>query len=138
MLWHCPLRNSQITRGLNFSRLVLMSCVISQMFGLICKLPSVLAKVPDKPSKSIGSFKINATRFRSVQALLTYNGTSLSQLNLSQFRHLIGSVMQEPTLFEGTISQNLRFGLEDSERSEEDLIAACRDANILDIIQSSP
>ncbi len=46
--------------------------------------------------------------------------------------------MQEPTLFEGIISQNLRFGLEDSERSEEDLIAACRDANILDFIQSSP
>ena len=46
--------------------------------------------------------------------------------------------MQKPSLFTGTIRENLCFGLEDSQVSDEDLIAACRDAHILDFIQSSP
>ena len=69
---------------------------------------------------------------------IAYDGTALSQLNVAQYRRLIGSVMRTPSLFTGTIRENLSFGVEESVVLEEELIVACRDAHILDFIQSLP
>ena len=51
-------------------------------------------------------------------------------------REQIGIVQQSPFLFDTTIRDNILFGNRDA--TEEDLIAAARQANILDFIESLP
>lgn len=62
----------------------------------------------------------------------------ISSLNVATHRRSIGLVSQDPTLYSGTISENLRIGLGDQEVSEADIESACRDANIYDLILSLP
>ncbi|KAJ5095086.1 hypothetical protein N7532_007377 [Penicillium argentinense] len=47
-------------------------------------------------------------------------------------------VSQEPTLYQGTIKDNILLGIEADDVEEEALIKACRDANIYDFIMSLP
>ena len=53
------------------------------------------------------------------------------------YRNQIGLVQQEPTLYNGTISENISLGL-DSDATEQQIEAACRDANIYDFVTSLP
>jgi ATP-binding cassette subfamily B (MDR/TAP) protein 1 len=61
-------------------------------------------------------------------------------LNVAKYRHNIGLVNQEPTLFNGSIKENLIIGLEDEGKqpSDEAVEEACRQANIYDFIKSLP
>jgi ATP-binding cassette subfamily B (MDR/TAP) protein 1 len=68
------------------------------------------------------------------------DGLKTSLLNIASFRKHLALVSQEPTLYQGTIRENILLGLGDSfgTASEEAIIQACRDANIYDFIQSLP
>jgi ATP-binding cassette subfamily B multidrug efflux pump len=55
---------------------------------------------------------------------------------LEDLREKIGVVLQKNTLFSGTIRENLLWGKPDA--SDEELIAACQDAQAHDFIQSFP
>jgi ATP-binding cassette subfamily B (MDR/TAP) protein 1 len=50
---------------------------------------------------------------------------------------MISLVAQEPTLFQGTIKENILLGVPE-DTSQEKLEAACRDAEIHDFIMSLP
>ncbi|QKX57423.1 uncharacterized protein TRUGW13939_04535 [Talaromyces rugulosus] len=70
---------------------------------------------------------------------------ALQDYNIVDYRRFVSLVPQEPVLYQGTsIRFNVIMGCSDSssasshEVSEEDLHAACRDANILDFILSLP
>ena len=58
----------------------------------------------------------------------------VKKLDLAFLRKHVGIVSQETYLFNGTIRENLLYARPDA--TEEDLIAACKKANILDFIQS--
>lgn len=64
----------------------------------------------------------------------------ISQINISEYRKHIALVSQEPTLYAGTIRFNILLGATkpESEVTEEEIENACRDANVLDFIQSLP
>jgi ATP-binding cassette, subfamily B (MDR/TAP), member 1 len=62
------------------------------------------------------------------------NGKPISGFDLTEYRNTIALVSQEPTLFNGTIRENICLGLEAEEVA---IIAACKDANIFDFIVSS-
>lgn len=62
---------------------------------------------------------------------------NISELNLTDYRSLISLVGQEPTLYSGSIRENLTLGLSDTV-SEERVIQACKEANIHDFIMSLP
>ena len=64
---------------------------------------------------------------------VAFDGTDVRRLDLSWLRSQIGIVSQETYLFNGTIRENLRYAKEDA--TEEEMIEACRKANILDFIQ---
>ena len=58
----------------------------------------------------------------------------LRELDLEQLRRHFAVVLQDPFLFTGTIAENIRLGA--TEISEERMVAAARDVNVLDFVQS--
>ncbi|MCR5735057.1 MAG: ABC transporter ATP-binding protein/permease [Lachnospiraceae bacterium] len=63
-------------------------------------------------------------------------GTDVRDFDLSYLRSNIGVVTQETYLFNGTIRENLLYAKEDA--TEEELITACKNANIHDFIINQP
>lgn len=62
-------------------------------------------------------------------------------LNPRLFRHNMALVQQEPTLYQGTIRENIALGLEDDDSTILDdarILAACRQANVHDFVSSLP
>jgi ATP-binding cassette subfamily B (MDR/TAP) protein 1 len=59
---------------------------------------------------------------------------------VQEYRKQLALVSQEPTLYAGTVRFNILLGAikPESEVTEEEIEKACRDANILDFIQSLP
>jgi ABC-type multidrug transport system fused ATPase/permease subunit len=60
------------------------------------------------------------------------DGVDLRELSLAEYRRQIGVVLQDPLIFAGTVRENIVYGLESYE--EQDLVQACRDAMIYDVI----
>ena len=63
-----------------------------------------------------------------------FDGKDVRTLSLEELRSAIGVVTQETYLFNGTIRDNLLYARPDA--TEEDMISACRKANIWDFISS--
>ncbi len=64
---------------------------------------------------------------------ITWNGTDIRNIQLEHLRSGIGVVSQENYLFNGTIRDNLLYARPDA--TEEDIIEACKKANIYDFIE---
>ncbi|MDQ6825447.1 MAG: ABC transporter ATP-binding protein/permease [Candidatus Eremiobacteraeota bacterium] len=67
---------------------------------------------------------------------VTVDGYDVRDLRLDSLRRNIGIVTQETYLFHASIADNLRYGK--SNASDDELIAACKAANIYDLIASLP
>ena len=68
------------------------------------------------------------------------DGKEISTLNINQYRNYLALVSQEPTLYQGTIKENILLG---ADRKAEDvpdeaIERACKEANIYDFILSLP
>lgn len=66
------------------------------------------------------------------------DGKDISRLNINSYRSFLALVSQEPTLYQGTIKENILLGSPNVNISEEELIKVCKDANIYDFILSLP
>ena len=67
------------------------------------------------------------------------DGVDISSLNVNACRQYMALVAQEPTLYQGTIRQNILLGTSDERGiSDDDIAKVCRDANIYEFIQSLP
>jgi ABC-type multidrug transport system fused ATPase/permease subunit len=64
------------------------------------------------------------------------DGTDVRMLGLRSLRQQISVVLQEPLLFSGTITENIRYGRPDA--TAEEVVAAARAANAHDFIQRLP
>ncbi len=67
---------------------------------------------------------------------VTFDGTDVRDLTLHSLRDEVGVVTQETYLFNSTIRENLLYAKPDA--TEEEMIEACRKANIYDFIASQP
>ncbi|KAJ5840945.1 ABC transporter sequence [Penicillium rubens] len=76
--------------------------------------------------------------YHPLAGIVTMDGLDLSSMDMSAYRNQVALVDQEPTLFQGTIRDNLLLGLDASKYSQEELEIICKDANILDFIRSLP
>ncbi|KAK3940355.1 P-loop containing nucleoside triphosphate hydrolase protein [Diplogelasinospora grovesii] len=65
------------------------------------------------------------------------DGKEISSLNLNEYRSFIALVSQEPTLYQGTIKENILLGAP-GEVTDEQVEFACKEANIYDFILSLP
>ncbi|KAI2642590.1 ABC transporter [Xylaria nigripes] len=66
------------------------------------------------------------------------DGKDISKLNIKQYRSHIALVSQEPTLYQGSIMENIRLGTSNEDVTDEAIEHACREANIYDFIMSLP
>jgi ATP-binding cassette subfamily B (MDR/TAP) protein 1 len=66
------------------------------------------------------------------------DGKDITRLNVNSYRSFLSLVSQEPTLYQGTIKENILLGVDQDEISEEAVVKACKDANIYDFIMSLP
>ncbi|OQE91237.1 hypothetical protein PENNAL_c0010G10196 [Penicillium nalgiovense] len=74
------------------------------------------------------------------QGTILFGGRDIRSIELSSYRSALSLVAQEPKLFEGTIRENLLLGLEapNNLTTEDQMIQACKDAEIHDFIVSLP
>lgn len=73
---------------------------------------------------------------RPSNGTIRLDGVDMETLDLRSFRRFVSVVPQESVLFEGTIRDNVTYGM--TGVPDEDVIAALRDANALEIIESQP
>lgn len=66
------------------------------------------------------------------------DGHEVSGLNVNNYRSWIALVSQEPTLYQGTVKENILLGADRDNVPQKDIEQACRDANIYDFIVSLP
>ncbi|KAH8794089.1 P-loop containing nucleoside triphosphate hydrolase protein [Hyaloscypha finlandica] len=66
------------------------------------------------------------------------DGKEISSLNLNDYRSFIALVSQEPTLYQGTIRENVLLGADRDDVPDSEVEFACREANIYDFIMSLP
>ncbi|EGD94906.1 multidrug resistance protein [Trichophyton tonsurans CBS 112818] len=75
--------------------------------------------------------------FEPTEGKIFVDGKDISQLNINDYRSLISLVSQEPTLYEGSIRDNILLGTEREVR-EDELVQVCKKANIYEFISSLP
>ena len=67
---------------------------------------------------------------------VTIDGTDVRDITQASLRRCIGICLQQPNLFSGTIRENILFGADD--QSDDNMIAAARDADADGFIQNIP
>ena len=76
-------------------------------------------------------------RFYDVQrGAVRVGGIDVREFDPAELRRMFGAVLQDPHLFTGTISDNIRLGT--AGISEEDLAAAAEQVNLIDFIRALP
>ncbi|KAL4754305.1 hypothetical protein BDW72DRAFT_138250 [Aspergillus terricola var. indicus] len=76
--------------------------------------------------------------YDAIAGSILVDGKDISKLNINSYRSFLALVSQEPTLYQGTIKENILLGIVEDDVPEELLIKACKDANIYDFIMSLP
>ncbi|MER6956732.1 MULTISPECIES: ABC transporter ATP-binding protein [unclassified Streptomyces] len=74
---------------------------------------------------------------RPTSGRVLLDGTDMNTLDLRTYRRFVSVVPQESILFDGTIRENVAYGMED-EADEETVRAALRDANALEFVERLP
>jgi ATP-binding cassette subfamily B (MDR/TAP) protein 1 len=69
--------------------------------------------------------------------VIYFNDRDIKQLDPRKYRSNIAIVQQEPTLYQGSIRDNIALGKE-QKASDEEIEDACREANILEFVTSLP
>lgn len=68
---------------------------------------------------------------------ILFGEKDIRTIEMSSYRKAVSLVAQEPRVFDGTIRENLLLGT-DTEVSEEQMIQACKDAEVHDFVISLP
>ncbi|KAK9313930.1 P-loop containing nucleoside triphosphate hydrolase protein [Lipomyces starkeyi] len=75
--------------------------------------------------------------YRPLSGEILLDGQDISEFNINSYREQIALVQQEPTLYAGTIRDNIQLGTKENV-SDEQIYTVCRQANIHDYIMSLP
>jgi ABC transporter fused permease/ATP-binding protein len=76
--------------------------------------------------------------FDPVSGKVAFEGRDVRRLRLAELRKAMALVAQEPVLFSGTIRQNIAYGKDDADVTQEQVEAAARDAHAHDFITAMP
>jgi ATP-binding cassette subfamily C protein LapB len=95
-----------------------------------------IAIVGENGSGKSTILKLIAGMYRAQSGVLAIDGTDVRQFNAIDLRRLIAYVPQKPSLFRGTIAQNLR--LTNPLATNEDIVEAAKEADIINSIEALP
>ncbi|MGV9392089.1 ABC transporter ATP-binding protein [Streptomyces olivaceus] len=73
---------------------------------------------------------------RPTSGRLLLDGTDMTTLDLRTYRRFVSVVPQESVLFDGTVRENVAYGMDDAD--EETVRGALRDANALEFVDRLP
>ncbi|MGW0598781.1 ABC transporter ATP-binding protein [Streptomyces sp. NPDC002776] len=73
---------------------------------------------------------------RPTAGRILLDGTDMNTLDLRTYRRFVSVVPQESILFDGTVRENVAYGMDDAD--EESVRAALRDANALEFVDRLP
>lgn len=77
--------------------------------------------------------------YSATSGQILLDGIDITDLNVSEYRKHLALVIQEPSLYQGTIRENILLGVTDgAEVTDEQIHMACKNANIYDFIMSLP
>lgn len=65
---------------------------------------------------------------------VSYGTQDLKSVDPQSYKANLAIVQQEPILFSGTIKENVLYGMDPATVPEDDLIEACRNANVLTFV----
>ncbi|KAI9766936.1 MAG: ABC transporter bea3 [Geoglossum simile] len=70
---------------------------------------------------------------------ITFDGKNIANLDITDYRGAMSLVSQEPTLYQGTIKENILLAVDESTDTDETALhRSCEDAEIHDFITSLP
>ncbi|RAQ51322.1 multidrug resistance protein 1 [Aspergillus flavus] len=73
-----------------------------------------------------------------VSGAVYVDGKEISSYNINKYRSHLALVSQEPTLYQGTIRENILLGTDREDVPEDEMVLCCKNANIYDFIISLP
>ncbi|QQS33141.1 MAG: ABC transporter ATP-binding protein [Acidobacteriota bacterium] len=98
--------------------------------------PAVAGGLTQPPATAGGSDKLQAGSLRSDAGSILIDGRDLQSVRLRDYRRLLGVVLQDNFLFDGTILENIRFA--DPEAGIDAIKEVCRIANADEFIEKFP
>uniref|UniRef100_A0ACD5Z6A4 Uncharacterized protein n=1 Tax=Avena sativa TaxID=4498 RepID=A0ACD5Z6A4_AVESA len=109
---------------------------ILQEFSLAVPAGKIVALVGSSGCGKSTVISLVQRFYDAISGAIFIDGQNIKELDLKSLRRNIGSVSQEPSLFSGTISDNLRIGKMDS--TDEEIIEAAKTANVHSFISKLP
>ena len=82
-------------------------------------------------------FKLIERFYEPSEGTISFGNTDVSKINLDEWRKSIGYVLQNAQLFDGTIRENIAYGME-REVSDEEIMAAAAQAGADEFINAMP
>ena len=124
-------------RNVSFNYSSRKGCVVIDDFSMSVKPGQYVALVGPSGCGKSTIIALVERFFDPTSGQILVDGQDISTLDVNSYRGLISLVGQEPTLYSGTIRENLVLGSVESV-SEEEIVRACQNANIHDFITSLP
>ncbi|EXK27051.1 ATP-binding cassette, subfamily B (MDR/TAP), member 1 [Fusarium oxysporum f. sp. melonis 26406] len=93
---------------------------------------------PEQPVLREYDYCATGALLRPLSGGVYIDGHEVSGLNINDYRSHIALVSQEPTLYQGSVKENIPLGTPKEGVSDEAIEFACREANIYDFIISLP
>lgn len=111
-------------------------CEVLHDFNLTINKGERVAIVGKSGSGKTTILKLITGMISPTQGTVSFSKTNLNKIDLTQMYKRIGFVMQENTLFNSTIRDNLLYGKENA--TDDELIEACKKAFIYEYIDTLP
>ncbi|KAH7667278.1 Xenobiotic-transporting ATPase protein [Dioscorea alata] len=110
--------------------------IVLNEFNLKVPAGKTLALVGSSGSGKSTVISLLQRFYDPINGSILLDGVDIQRLKLKWLRSQLGLVSQEPALFATSIKENILFGKEDA--SMEDVMAACKTANVHDFISQLP
>lgn len=128
-----------IEKGIRFENVCFgynEDALVLQNFSLNLEKGKTIALVGQSGSGKSTVANLLARFYDPISGRILIDGTDLRELQISDYRHLLGMVTQESVLFHDSIRNNLLMGKENA--TEEELIQALKIANAWDFVRVMP
>ncbi|KAJ7690830.1 P-loop containing nucleoside triphosphate hydrolase protein [Mycena rosella] len=91
-------------------------------------------------NQALSSIQLVERFYEPSEGRISLDGIAIDTLDIQDYRSRMALVSQEPTLYAGTVRFNVLLGALklEAEVTDQEIEDACRDANILEFIQSLP
>uniref|UniRef100_A0AC35EUD6 ABC transporter domain-containing protein n=1 Tax=Panagrolaimus sp. PS1159 TaxID=55785 RepID=A0AC35EUD6_9BILA len=109
---------------------------VLKSFSFTCNAGQTIALVGHSGSGKSTIVGILNRLYEFESGNVTIDGVDIRELNVKWLRTVIGTVQQEPIIFNDTVENNIKQGCDSL--TEKEMVEACKQANAHDFIESLP